>query len=166
MLYSKRKQAMVAYLTRETAMHRSDALRRINGYADLAAEHLVKLTYYGTSPVVGDANVAGWLNTVNNKCIRQIYEANKRDRDAKKKWLDQLELLEALEVKGVTLHGQCVAWMHKLPSKGFPSLEPLFARHDPSLDYINKNIALFIKACLTNKPINEAHFLLFDDQNA
>jgi hypothetical protein len=138
----------------------------MNGYADLAAERLCKITFYSTHPTLGVPNVRGWLDTINNKCITQIYEANKRDRDAKKKWLDQLELLEALEVKGVTLHGQCVACMHKLPSKGFPSLEPLFARHDPSLDYINKNIALFIKACLTNKPINEAHFLLFDDQNA
>lgn len=141
---------------RAMATKRADAIRKMNSYADLAAEHLCKLTFYSTHTTLGLPNVRGWLDTINNKCIRQIYEANKRDRDAKKKWLNAHEIGEALRSKDIELLANTVYWLSTLHKKQNYVDVRLTTESIEAYNAVSFNVNLFLAHCYSGKPINES----------
>lgn len=142
------------------AISRKDAMRRIAAYRDLAAEHLAKLLWWGKHPTIGKENEAGWLNTINNKYIPQIYKANSKDSMGKNTWLDYPGLLEALDAGKKENFAEVVAHsLLRLLNLNWPDPHSTYEAQSvvqKDVRRVSRAVDTFVKHCLTNMPIKAA----------
>lgn len=145
-------------IERAMASRRADAIKRIGCYANLAAEHLCKIIFYGDHPVLEPMNLAGWMNTINNKCVYQIHRANLKDRGGKNLWLDYPEVLRALHYKNSALQVNIKKHLRTL-SSSYPALK-VDVDSDAITNALIDDVEVFVKACLSGKPISTSRLAL------